>query len=208
MARIITPDDIPTMTLMFRLGHFTQPENVVYTAQGVFNGRISLVQTEITTLKVDAIVNAANMTLRGGGGVDGSIHRAAGKGLLEECSTLDGCDTGSAKITGAYDLPCDKVIHAVGPVWDREGPDTAKALLQGCYRTSLDLASVNGCKSIAFPAISTGIFGYPSITAAHHAIEAVRKWLDQKGEECGGIERIIFCCFEDVDRDAYVNWLP
>ena len=159
---------------------------------------------------MSAIVNAANSSLLGGGGVDGAVHARAGPELVEECATLNGCRTGSAKITGAYELPCDKVIHAVGPVYWRaknERPGLEKELLRGCYSTGLDLANENGCESIAFSAISTGIYGYPSGEAAEDALTEVRSWVDSH-EDLGGLERIIFCCFERKDEKAYEQNLP
>ncbi|MCV2880676.1 O-acetyl-ADP-ribose deacetylase [Actibacterium sp. XHP0104] len=135
---------------------------------------IEFVRADITTLNVDAIVNAANRSLRGGGGVDGAIHRAAGPGLLDECRTLGGCETGQAKITGGYDLPARHVIHVVGPVWQGGGADE-DSLLASCYRNALGLAERNGCRSIAFPAVSTGIFGFPPDQAARIALREVKK---------------------------------
>ena len=172
-----------------------------------FNKKIALIRHDITKLEVDAIVNAANESLMGGGGVDGAIHRAAGPGLLEECRELDGCETGDAKITDAYDLPCRKVIHTVGPVYFlAKEIDMHEVWLRGCYRRSLELAVENGCKSIAFTAISTGIYGYPSEEAAETAIDEVRKWLDAgNGEE---LDTILFCNFMEKDEDAYLALLP
>jgi O-acetyl-ADP-ribose deacetylase (regulator of RNase III) len=171
-----------------------------------FNDRIGLIRGDITKLEVDAIVNAANELLLGGGGVDGAIHRAAGPGLLKECRTLDGCDTGSAKITGAYDLPCKKVIHAVGPVYSSRYKKASAEDLAGCYTTSLQLAAANACKSIAFSALSTGIYGYPSHDAAHVAIKAVKDFLE--GEDGDKLEKVVFCTFVPKDVDAYNYWLP
>jgi O-acetyl-ADP-ribose deacetylase len=153
--------------------------------------RLEICVADITTLDVDAIVNAANTTLLGGGGVDGAIHRSAGPELLAECRTLRGCATGSAKVTRGYRLPARHVIHAVGPVW-RGGDDDEDALLASCYRTSLALAVANRLGSIAFPSISTGIFSFPPDRAAHIAVGTVAAELTAAP---GGLQRVIFCCF-------------
>lgn len=154
--------------------------------------RISVITADITTLDVDAIVNAANRSLLGGGGVDGAIHRAAGPALLEECRGLKGCETGEAKITGGYRLPARHVIHTVGPVW-HGGDDGEAGLLAACYRNSLALARDHGLKTIAFPAISTGVYGYPKAEAAQVAMREAKDWLDDNTLP----EHITFCCFDD-----------
>lgn len=159
---------------------------------------MKIFQGDITTLEVDAIVNAANNSLLGGGGVDGAIHRAAGPGLLAECVTLGGCNTGEAKITGGYDLPSKHVIHTVGPVWDG-GRANEDALLADCYRNSLKLGEENGLRMVAFPAISTGVFGFPKERATRIAVREVRAFLDQDV----GVEQVIFVCFSERDFDMY-----
>ena len=147
---------------------------------------------DITTLKVEAIVNAANSTLFGGGGVDGAIHRAAGPGLLAECKTINGCPTGEARITGGYNLPAEFVIHTVGPIWQGGGRNEAQ-LLESCYLESLKLCRENTIKSVAFPAISCGVYGYPKQQAVAIAVKAV--WQNYREE---GLEDVLFCCFDSA----------
>ena len=151
---------------------------------------IEIVEGDITQLAVDAIVNAANSRLASGGGVDGAIHRAAGPGLLAECREIGGCPTGQARMTGAYELPAKHVIHTVGPVW--QGGDAGEAAqLAACYRESLTLAEAAGCRSVAFPAISTGIYGYPPEAAAAIAVREVTRWREHHDLP----DRIVLCCF-------------
>jgi O-acetyl-ADP-ribose deacetylase (regulator of RNase III) len=165
--------------------------------------RLEITVADITTLDVDAIVNAANRSLLGGGGVDGAIHRAAGPELLAECRTLNGCETGSARITKGYRLKARHVIHAVGPVWSGGGKDEDE-LLAGCYRTALELASQNRLASSAFPAISTGVYSFPPDRAARVAVGTVASEISAQAR---GITRVVFCCFSadsaEHHKDAF-----
>jgi O-acetyl-ADP-ribose deacetylase len=163
---------------------------------------LEIVQGDITTQKVDAIVNAANTSLLGGGGVDGAIHRAAGPELLAECRTLHGCPTGDAKITHGYRLPAKWVIHTVGPVW-RGGKNSEDELLAGCYRRSFELAIESGIRTIAFPAISTGIYGFPLERATRIAVNEVRAFLEKNAS----MEKVLFVCFDPHTRDCYEKTL-
>jgi O-acetyl-ADP-ribose deacetylase (regulator of RNase III) len=164
----------------------------------MIKGKIKLLKGDITTLQVDAIVNAANTSLLGGGGVDGAIHRAAGPQLLEECKTLEGCQTGQAKITKGYNLKASYVIHAVGPVW-RGGAKGEHKLLASCYSNSLKLAHEHGIKTLAFPAISCGIYGYPMQQAAVIAIKETIHFLEEHEE----VSVVIFVCFDESVYEAY-----
>ncbi|WP_455220676.1 O-acetyl-ADP-ribose deacetylase [Kaarinaea lacus] len=156
---------------------------------------LEIIQADITTLQVDAIVNAANSSLLGGGGVDGAIHRAAGPQLLKACQSLGGCPAGDAKITPGFNLPAKFVIHTVGPVW-HGGKHGESQLLESCYRRSLELALANNVKTIAFPAISTGVYGYPKPDAAKIALKVLKEYEQH-------FDRIVACCHSHEDVDIY-----
>jgi len=162
---------------------------------------LDILVADITTLDVAAIVNAANRSLLGGGGVDGAIHRAAGPELLAECETLGGCETGSAKITRGYRLRAGHIIHAVGPVWQGGGADE-EALLAGCYRSALDLAAAHALASIAYPAISTGIYRFPADLAARIAVGTVASEIAARPR---GMTRVVFCCFSPDSAEHHQN---
>jgi O-acetyl-ADP-ribose deacetylase len=162
--------------------------------------RLEICVADITTLQLDAIVNAANRSLLGGGGVDGAIHRAAGPELLAECETLGGCPTGEAKITRGYRLPAKHVIHAVGPMWNG-GAHGEEDLLASCYRGALELVASNGLASIAFPAISTGIYRFPPDRAGRIAVGTV---VGELSAAPRGIARVVFCCFSQASADHHI----
>jgi O-acetyl-ADP-ribose deacetylase len=214
---VLTIDDIPTATALYELERLSHPagHKPLHAPSAAFNKRISLVKYDITRLQIDAIVNAANESLLGGGGVDGAIHRAAGPRLFDECSLLDGCETGNAKITNGFKLPSRKIIHAVGPVYSMErrrgnqsgeGPGRSERLLRSCYRQSLDLCDQNGLETVAFSCLSTGVYGYPSSEAAQAALSEVRTYFEEgKGPN---IKNVVFCVFLPKDNEAYLKHMP
>lgn len=218
--------DIPTISQLYSSASLVAVSNnqTSFTPSAVLNSKVALIRTSITDLEVTSIVNAANSSLLGGGGVvraaprcnrdltdflqDGAIHAAAGPDLLEECRALGGCETGSAKITSAYELPSKYVIHAVGPIYRRERrkrEGLQAELLASCYNTSLELAAEKG-GSIAFSCLSTGVYGYPSDEAAEIACKTVRTFLDS--ERGQALDRVVFCCFLKKDEMQYNKFLP
>lgn len=211
---------LPTLTNFYTSGELTVPESVANPVlkalkdtiqpSAAINNKVVFYRGDITKLKADAIVNAANRMLMGGGGVDGAIHRAAGWELLDACIPLGGCATGEAKITAGFALPARYVIHTVGPVYDELDPQESNKLLANCYTNSLKLAvkadSESPIRTVAFCAISTGIYGFPSHAAAAQAVAAVRSFLSS--EQGSQIDRVVFVTFEMKDVDAYKKALP
>ncbi|CDO74486.1 hypothetical protein BN946_scf184979.g41 [Trametes cinnabarina] len=195
---------IPTLRELYKAGVLkgTEAAKARYPPKQALLDRVSLYQGDITKLDVDTIVNAANRSLL----VDGAIHAAAGRSLLEECRKLNGCHTGDAKITKGYNLPARHVIHTVGPVYSSSNVETKAQQLASCYRTSLQLAVKNSLKHIAFPSISTGIYGYPIQDATHIALDVVRQFLDSPDGE--KLERTVFVVWSDEDKRVYENLIP
>lgn len=216
---VLTVDEIPSLSLLYKLGHLEPapagtkiPKTLSFASSGpikpskALNDRVCLVRHDITKIAVDAITNAANNGLLGGGGVDGAIHSAAGRGLRYECRTLGGCATGDAKITGGHELPCEKIIHAVGPIYDPVDPKESEELLTSAYNKVLDLAVDNDCKSLALCGISTGVYGYPPREAAPVAVSAVKKFLEsEKGQK---LQKVVFVTWVKQDVESYEEFLP
>lgn len=216
---LLSADELPTLSLLYKLGKLAPapagtetPTTLSYKSSDhikpskSLNDSVCLVRHDITKLKVDAITNAANRSLLGGGGIDGAIHSAAGYGLLEECRTLNGCKTGDAKITSGHNLPAKKVIHAVGPVYHVMHPEESEELLTNAYNKILELAVDNDCKSLALCGISTGVYGYPPREAAPVAISAVRKFLE--GEKGQKLEKVVFVTWVAQDVESHAEFLP
>lgn len=210
MTSIKVLSEIPTIAQLYQTSALAK-ESVFsgstssFLPSAAINSRVGLIRGDITKLQLDAIVNAANSTLLGGGGVDGAIHRAAGPGLKAECRELGGCSTGDAVISQGHHLPAKHVIHTVGPVYSSREPQKSERALRSCYENSLKLASLEGVKTIAFSSISTGVYGYPSQDAAKVACETVRRFLENNGSI---LERVVFVTFELKDVTAYNEALP
>ncbi|GAA5835400.1 hypothetical protein JCM9279_004529 [Rhodotorula babjevae] len=203
-------DDLKTVADLFDDGSLEpcdDQDDVEHPHSAQANTKVVLWRGDITKLEVDCIVNAANKSLLGGGGVDGAIHSAAGPDLLAECRTLDGADTGETKLTAGYRLPAKHIAHTVGPIYRASGSKAeSERLLRSCYRSTLDLCIDNDIRTVAFSGISTGIYGYPIQAAAETACDEVRKFLD--GPNGDKIDKVIFCVFRQVDVDSYLDALP
>jgi len=199
---------LPTLKELYKSSVLKAPlaDNIRHKPNAALLDKIALFKGDITSLKVDAIVNAANKSLLGGGGVDGTIHRAAGKHLLEECRGLNGCNTGESKITRGYNLPARHVIHTVGPVYNSDDAEAKAKQLASCYKTSLEVAVENYARHVAFPCVSTGIYGYPIVDATRIALEEVRRFCES--EEGGKLERVIFVIWTDKDEKVYRAIIP
>ncbi|KAL3710913.1 hypothetical protein TMatcc_004710 [Talaromyces marneffei ATCC 18224] len=207
-ANALTLKEIPTLTQLYRARVLSPAKHTMGSAPSkALNDTLSHIRHDITKLQVDCIVNAANRSLLGGGGVDGAIHRAAGHRLLDECRALGGCRTGDAKITNGYNLPATKIIHTVGPIYDEDNHELSETLLRSCYRRSLELAVEHDQRSIAFSAVSTGVYGYPNEAAARAVLDEVDKFL-REGDNVSKLERVIFCSFMPADVRAYERYLP
>lgn len=199
--KFVTLEDIPDWPLYRSEKNITRTGSGKFSPRSDLNSKVSVFVGDITALEIDAIVNAANNKMLGGGGVDGAIHRAAGPLLVKECATHNGCPTGEAKITGGYKLPSKYVIHTVGPVGENE------AKLHSCYLTCLETLKANRLRTVAFPCISTGVYGYPNEKAAHVALSTAREWLEAE-ENASKVDRIIFCLFLPIDVNIYEKLLP
>ncbi|KAK8233071.1 RNA-directed RNA polymerase [Phyllosticta capitalensis] len=215
-------DDVPTVTQLYTdpssyqapIQELEAHPDAVAEPNAFINSKVGLINADVTSMHIDAIVNAANNGLRGGGGIDGAIHARAGPELYDACEELPAdsrgvrCPTGQAKITDSFDLPCGKIIHTPGPVWyAMTDKSEAERLLRSCYRSSLDVAIENGCRTIVFPPISTNIYGYPNAKAAEAALSEVRMWLEEKGKDVA-IDKIVFTNVDKPDMDAYLHFIP
>lgn len=203
-SKMVSLREIPVITQLYASGALKAATTAAKPPSAAINAKVGILQADITKMQVDAVVNAANTALRGGGGVDGAIHRAAGPELLAECRQVGGCPVGESRITQGYKLPASHIIHTVGPVYRQKSRD--EPLLRSCYKESLDLAAKHGLKSIAFSGISTGVYGYPSRDAARVACEAVRTFLEQN--ENSSLGKVVFVTFDPKDIDAYDELIP
>ncbi|WWD16423.1 hypothetical protein CI109_100849 [Kwoniella shandongensis] len=197
---VVSPSNIPTLEQLYKSNEIPEPEDKSrYGYDESLNKRVSIWRGDITKLKAEMIVNAANSSLLGGGGVDGAIHRAAGPELLKECETLGGAKTGETKVTKGYELPAARVAHTVGPIYSKLNSARSAQQLESCYQTSLQACKDNGGGSIGFSSISTGVYGYPIIDATHVALETTRKFL----ESDNNITRVIYVVFSAKDEKVY-----